>query len=71
MFDQDGHGNTLVYLSAYKGATAHEKAWAGFRADPEWKKAAARSKERAGSGLLVKNGIQSQMLKSVDFSPMR
>ena len=71
MSDQDGHGNTLIYLLAYKDAAAHEEAWAGFRADPEWKKAAARSKERAGSGLLVKNGVQSQMLKSVDFSPMR
>ena len=70
MSDQDGHGNTLIYLLAYKGAAAHEKAWAGFRADPDWKKIAARSKERSGIGLLVKNGIQFQMLKSVDFSPM-
>ena len=71
MSDQDGYGNTLIYLLAYKGTAAHEEAWAGFRADPEWKKAAARSKERDGSGLKVKNGVQSQMLKSVDFSPKR
>lgn len=71
MPDQEGHGNTLVYLLAFKDAKAHEKAWAGFRADPEWKAAAARSKERANGGLLVKNGVQSQMLRSVDFSPMR
>ena len=71
MSDQEGHGNTLIYLLAYKDSKAHEKAWAGFRADPDWKAAAARSKERANGGLLVKNGVQSQMLKSVDFSPMR
>ena len=71
MSDQDGHGNTLIYLLAYEDAAAHEKAWAGFRADPEWKAAAARSKERAGGGLLVKNGVKSEMLDSVDFSPMR
>ena len=38
MSDQDGHGNTLIYLLAYKDAATHKKAWAGFRTDPEWKK---------------------------------
>ncbi len=72
MADQEGASNTLIYILAYDNADAHEKAWAGFRADPDWKAAAARSKERAGGkGLLVKKGVQSILMEPADYSPMR
>jgi hypothetical protein len=71
MADQEGHGNTLIYLLAYDSEEGHKKAWAGFRADPDWKAALARSNERAGGGLLVKKGVKSTLLNSTDFSDMR
>ena len=71
MENEKGHGNTLIYLLAFDSPSAHKAAWDGFRNDPDWKAAAARSKERAGGGLLVKKGVQSVLLNPVDFSRMR
>ncbi len=71
MADQEGHGNTLIYLLAYDSEEGRAEAWDGFRADPDWKAAVARSNERAGGGLLVKKGVQSTLLHSTDFSDMR
>lgn len=71
MEDQEGHGSVLVYLLAFDNEAAQAKAWDDFRADPNWKKVAAASKEKAGGAILVKNGVQSVKLKPTDFSPMR
>lgn len=68
MEDQEGHGNTLVYLLAFDSEDAQAKAWDDFRVDPNWKAAAKRSTEKAGGGLLVKKGVKSISLNPVDFS---
>jgi hypothetical protein len=71
MEDQEGHGDTLVYLLAYKDEAAHKKAWDGFRTDLQWKVVAAESKEKAGGSILVKNGVDSIKMVPVDFSRMQ
>ena len=63
----EGAGNTLVYILAHDSREAAKKSWAGFVADPDWKKAAAASRE---NGRLVA-GIENQWLKATDFSPLR
>ena len=71
MEDQEGHGNTLVYLLAFDSKEAQDKAWDGFRNDPDWKAVAKRSMEKAGGGLLVTKGVKSISLNPADFSPMQ
>lgn len=58
--------NTLVYILAYPSMEAREKAWAGFRDDPDWKKAFADSRK---NGNIVKK-VDSQFLKATDYSPL-
>src|SRR5947199_9664904 len=36
---QDNTNNQLIYLLAHPSRDAAKKAWAGFGADPDWKKA--------------------------------
>lgn len=57
--------NELVYLLSYPSAEARTKAWAGFLADPDWKKAAADSEK---GGKLVAR-IESRYLTATDYSP--
>ncbi|MCB1121898.1 MAG: NIPSNAP family protein [Verrucomicrobiae bacterium] len=71
MADQEGAGNTLIYMIAHKNEAAKDASWAGFRQDPEWQAARAASEERAGGGLTIKGGVKSQLLVPTDFSPMR
>jgi hypothetical protein len=71
MSDQEGSGNTLIYMIAHKDQAAHDASWDGFRQDPDWQAARAASEERAGGGLTIKGGVKSQMLIPTDFSPMR
>jgi len=56
--------NQLIYFLGYQSVEARRIAWEGFRNDPEWKAAAAASKE---NGKLVAK-VESLMLKSADFS---
>ena len=60
-------GNTLVYILAYPNKEAREKAWKGFRNDPEWKKAFAESRE---NGPIVKK-VVSKFLNPTDYSPIK
>lgn len=71
MVDQEGRGDKLVYLLAYKDEAAHKKAWDGFRMDPQWKVVAAESKEKAGGSILVNHGVDSIKMVPVDFSRMQ
>ena len=59
--------DTLIYIVAFPSVEAQKKAWAAFRADPEWKKAKADSEK---DGVLVKE-IKTQNLTVTDFSPLR
>jgi hypothetical protein len=59
--------DTLIYIVAFPDAEAQKKAWAAFRADPEWQKAKADSER---DGPLVKE-IKTQNLKATNYSPLR
>ncbi len=63
----DEAGNTLVYILAHDSREAAKKSWAAFGADPEWKKAAAASRQ---NGRLVAK-VENQWLKATDFSPLQ
>lgn len=57
----------LVYLLAFPSREAADRAWAAFRADPEWKAAKAASEK---NGTLVKD-VKSEFLKATDYSPIK
>lgn len=57
--------DTLVYVIAHESKDAADKSWAGFRSDPEWKKAYAASRE---DGPIVTK-VVSQYLTPTEYSP--
>jgi hypothetical protein len=57
----------LIYIIAFEDAAHREKAWAEFRADPEWQK--VRSESEA-NGRLVRRVFNS-LLSPTDYSPMK
>lgn len=65
--DENLKDNTLVYILAYPNLAAREKAWTGFRNDPDWKKA---SKESRKDGPIVKK-VDSKYLTPTDYSPIK
>jgi hypothetical protein len=58
-----GMDRTLIYLLAYKDGAARDAAWAGFRADPEWKDVISK--------MQVGTQVESVFLNSVDYGPMK
>lgn len=66
---QPGADTTLVYLLAHRDDAARQASFAAFRADPVWIEARGAS-EKDGP-ILVKDGVKSIPLKTVDFSPLR
>lgn len=65
--DEEGAGNTLVYLLAHESRAAAERSWAAFLEDPEWQSVAEAS-QRDGR-LIV--GLERVYLDPTDFSPLR
>jgi hypothetical protein len=59
--------NTLTYIIAHANMEAAKKSWAGFRADPDWQKVAADSKEKGLTGVK----IESKYLEPTDYSPIK
>tara|TARA_B100000029_G_scaffold151464_1_gene146574 strand:- start:484 stop:945 length:462 start_codon:yes stop_codon:yes gene_type:complete len=59
--------NTLVYVLAHKSRAAASKSWAGFRNDPEWKKAFAESRK---NGPIVTK-VVSVYLNPTTYSPVK
>jgi hypothetical protein len=57
----------LVYVLAFPSKEAADKAWAGFRNDPEWKAAKEASEK---DGPLVKK-VDSVFLNPTDYSPLK
>jgi hypothetical protein len=57
----------LIYIVAFPGVEAQEKAWKAFWDDPAWKKVKADSEK---DGVLVKE-IKAKNLKATDYSPIR
>jgi len=68
---EPGADATLVYLLAHPNREEGARAFAAFRADPEWIAVKAASEEKAGGSLTVKDGVRSVLLAPTDFSPMR
>ena len=56
----------LIYILAYPDHDARENSWSAFRADPEWKAAAAESE--AQGPLIVRR--ESVYLNATDYSPL-
>ncbi|MEO6750374.1 MAG: NIPSNAP family protein [Chthoniobacteraceae bacterium] len=71
MADQKNADNTLVYLLAHKDADAAKASFAAFRADPVWIAAKDASEKDGGGSLTVPDGVKSEFLKAVDFSPTK
>ncbi len=59
--------NTLIYVVAHKDAAAKKKAWDGFRNDEEWQQLWEKSTK---DGKIVIQ-VDSQVLRPVDYSPMK
>jgi heme-degrading monooxygenase HmoA len=59
--------NTLIYLLWHKSEEAAKKSFDAFRKDPEWVQAKTES-EKDGP-LTVQGGVQSQFLKTTEWSP--
>ncbi len=59
--------NTLIYLLAFPSREARQKAWDGFRNDPEWKRVFAAS--RADGPIVTK--VESKLMVPTDYSPLR
>ncbi len=64
-----GVGKTLVYLLAHASQEAATKAWAAFRADPEWVK--VRDESEKNGKLLIDGGVKSVYLNPTDFSAIK
>jgi hypothetical protein len=61
--------NTLIYVLSFPNMAAHDKAWAEFYADPDWKKALDDAQK--DSPLLMKDGVESVLMSATDYSPMK
>lgn len=59
--------NTLIYIVAFPSREAQAKAWAAFKADPEWIKAKEESHK---DGVIVKE-VKSITMRATDYSPIR
>lgn len=59
--------NTLIYIISHDSREGAAKAWAAFRADPEWKKVAAESE--ADAKLVEK--VDDVYMDPADFSPLK
>ena len=59
--------NTLIYIVAHANMEAAKKSWADFRADAEWQKVAAETKEKGLTGVKV----ESKYLQPTDYSKLK
>lgn len=59
--------NELVYLVAFEDHNQRAKAWADFRADPEWQQVFSESHR---DGIIVEN-VENRLLTPTDYSPMQ
>ncbi|HYC69576.1 MAG TPA: NIPSNAP family protein [Opitutaceae bacterium] len=64
-----GAGRTLIYFVAHRNREAADKAWAGFRDDPEWNR--VRTESEKDGRLTAAGGVKSVYLVPTDFSPLR
>lgn len=60
-------GNTLVYVLAFPDQAAMERAWKGFREDPEW--IAARDASEKDGKIVAR--VDSVVMRSTDYAPVK
>jgi len=65
--DAPAKDNTLIYIISHDSREAAKKNWAGFVADPEWKKVAAES--QVNGPITAK--ITSVFMDATDYSPIK
>ncbi len=65
--DEVGMSNRLTYMLAFDNMAQRDKAWAGFRADPERVKAFAETEK---NGPLVAR-VTNTIMRPTAYSPMR
>lgn len=65
--DVGPNSNELTYLVAFEDAEQRRRAWASFRADPEWQCVVEESHR---DGIIVKN-IRNQILVPTEYSPLQ
>ena len=63
----DDANDRLVYIVAFDSVEQQQRAWASFRADPEWQKVVAKSE---ANGPIVA-GVSSTLLTPTDYSPLQ
>ncbi len=69
---QEGSENTLLYILAHDSQDAAKASFAAFREDPAWVAARNASEQKAGGSLTAKeNGVVSQFMNAIDYSPIR
>ena len=61
------YNNRLIYIVAFESLEQRERAWAIFRADPEWQKVAAESE--ANGPILAR--LTNTLLTPTDYSPLQ
>lgn len=66
-----GHDNVLIYFLAHPSEEAGHKAFADFRADPDWIKAKSESEKDGSLTLPQPDGVKSIYLQATDFSPIK
>ena len=59
--------NTLIYILEHSSREAAKKSWDAFRADPDWKRAAAESEK---DGKIVSK-VESVYMTATDFSAIK
>lgn len=59
----------LVYLLAFPSKEAADASWKAFQDDPEWKKVAEESHQKAGGKIVSK--VERSFLDPTDYSPMK
>jgi hypothetical protein len=65
--DSPGKENTLIYVISHASREQAKANWAGFIADPEWKKIAEDSQR---DGKIVEK-IESVFVDATDYSPLK
>jgi hypothetical protein len=61
----------LIYLLAHPDKSARDRAFDGFRKDPDWQAALKASEAKAGGSLTAKDGVKSVLLTPAEFSPLK
>lgn len=61
--------NKLIYILAFPSKEAADASWKAFSDDPEWKKVAAESHEKAGGKIVSK--VDRVFMDPTDYSPMK